>query len=142
MSGHGNGETLPIPLHVHRKNCHHRALYGLSCAQYDGLRWRSGDRCEICGVRAEEVYRGLLYIDHDNRLGNGWNHVRGLVCSKCNSALRYVDNGFRKPTPAQQRYLDNSWFWTGLPPHLIDQPWLPEKCEHPSWVASRVSRPA
>jgi len=134
----GIGETLPIPLHQHRKTCHHRT-YNLSCVQYDELQWRAGWRCQVCGVRAEDVQKRPLYIDHDNRLGNGWNHVRGLVCSKCNSGLRYVDNGYRRPSPQQQRYLDNAWFWQGLRPNLIEQPWLPETCVNPNHALSTLS---
>lgn len=133
-------ETLPIPLHVHRKTCHHR-MYRLSCTAFDALRRRAGDRCEICRVRAEDVQKRALYIDHDNRLGDGWNHVRGLLCSKCNSAMRYVDNGYRKPSPAQQSYLDKSWFWTGLAESRRDRPWLPDICVHPNHAVYRSSRP-
>lgn len=133
-------EPLLLPLHEHRKNCHHR-IYGLSCAAFDSLRWRANDRCEVCGVRAEDVQKHPLYIDHDNRLGNGWNHVRGLVCSKCNSALRYIDNGYRKPTPEQQHYLDRSWFWSGIPEQRRGTPWLPETCKNRNHALSRLDRP-
>lgn len=123
-------DALLLPLHVSGCNSH-TSPYRLTCEDYDALLWRSGNRCEICRARPEDVQRRRLYIDHDNRLGTGWNHVRGLVCTKCNSALRYVDNGFRKPTPEQQRYLDNAWFWTHLPPNELELPWLPETCKNP-----------
>ena len=124
--------TLPIPLHIHRDRCHHRSVYGLPCVVYDAMLWRAGNRCEICGRTPEEARQPKLYIDHDSRLGTGWNHVRGLVCARCNSHLRYVDNGYRQPTPGQQRYLDNAWFWTILPDWQLEQPWLPETCHNPN----------
>lgn len=115
-----------LPLHAHRPTCTHWCKYGLPCREYDRLLWRSGNRCEVCRVRAEDVQKRPLYIDHDGRLGTGWNHVRGLVCSKCNVLMSYVDCGYRRPTPEQQNYLDSAWFWTGLPSWQLEHPWLPE----------------
>lgn len=111
----------PLPLHQSKPNvrCHHSAVYGLSCDEYDRLLWQAGWRCQICSTPARDLYKGRLHIDHDSRRGNRWNHVRGLLCPKCNNGLRFVDSGFRSPTPEQQRYLDNAWFWTGLPPEQL-----------------------
>lgn len=125
-------------MHVHRKNCQHR-VYRLTCESYDALCWRSGGRCEICRVRAEDVQKRPLYIDHDGRIGDGFDHVRGLVCAKCNTGMRYVDNGHKRPTSAQQRYLDESWFWTALPPERQGKPWLPEPTSNRNaWVMPRT----
>jgi hypothetical protein len=138
-------DALPIPLHTPKKVCHHWAVYRLRCEEYDGLLWRAQDHCEICRRPAGELYNGKLHIDHDSRLGTAWDHVRGLLCAKCNSNLRYVDNGFREPTPEQRRYLDDAWFWTHLPPHRLEEPWLPKHCKHPnvslSWWDNPNPRP-
>ncbi|MGW1784572.1 endonuclease domain-containing protein [Streptomyces sp. NPDC002143] len=48
-----------------------------------------------------------LYIDHDHTLGI-WA-VRGLVCHRCNQALRAVDAGQRKRPAAVSRYLASAW---------------------------------
>lgn len=115
---------LPIPLHAPKRSCSHKAYY-LTCAQYDAMRWRAGDRCEICGVRAEDVQKPPLHIDHDGRLGNGLDHVRGLLCARCNHHLSLCDNGNKLPNEAQQQYLDDAWFWAWMPPHRLELPYFP-----------------
>lgn len=115
---------LPLPWHQPKKQCTHRGYY-LTCAQFDAMRWRADDRCEICGVRAEQVQKRPLYIDHDGRLGNGFDHVRGLLCARCNTRLRWCDNGYKQPNRWEQHYLDFAWFWTWLPPERIELPFLP-----------------
>lgn len=123
-------DQLALPWHQPKKGCTHRCYY-LTCAQFDAMRWRAGDRCEICRVRAEQVQKRPLYVDHDGRLGNGFDHVRGLVCARCNAQLRFVDNGYRRPTPEQLRYLDMSWFYELLPPERQGLPWLPPPTDNP-----------
>lgn len=128
LVGESRSGATPLPLHEPKPKfrCHHYAVYGMACDEYDDLLWRAGDSCEICRKPAAELYKGRLCIDHDGRLGNGWNHVRGLLCPRCNSNLRYVDNGYRPPTPEQRRYLDEAWFLTGLPATHLELPWLPD----------------
>lgn len=94
--------------------CHH-TLYLLTCDAFEELRAWAEYRCQICGLPEDETKVGYLGIDHDARRGNGRDHVRGLLCSKCNTGLRYVDDGTREPTPEQARYLANAWFWTHHP---------------------------
>lgn len=97
------------------RSCHHEVYY-LSCQVYDALWERAGGRCEVCRATPDEVPAGRLFIDHDRAVGDGWNGVRGIVCAKCNSGLRYVDSGFREPSETQRRYLAASWYFThGLP---------------------------
>lgn len=115
----------PLPWHESKKTCHHRMVYGLTCFGFDEMRWRAAGRCEICRVPQERLYKGRLLIDHDHRLGNSQNHIRGLICPKCNAAMKYVDNGFRKPTHAQLMYIYNSWFWQWLPDEHRDEPYFP-----------------
>lgn len=110
-------------------------LPGLTCDLHTAMRWRADDRCEICRVRAEEVQQRPLHVDHDHRLGTGWNHIRGLLCSRCNNHMKYVDNGHWKPTPEQLRYIENAWFWVLLPPDQIDQPYFPPSPKYPTWSA-------
>lgn len=94
--------TNPTPGH---ETCHHR-IYFLSCDAYEALLARAAGRCEHCSIPAEAIYRGKLLIDHDSRIG--WEAVRGLVCAKCNSHMRFVDRGLR-PVDAQTfAYLDRS----------------------------------
>jgi len=78
--------------------CHHR-IYGLDCADFLALLDRAGSACEVCG--REDV---KLQIDHEHG-PNDWGPVRGLLCPKCNTAMKYVDSGFREPTQALRRYV-------------------------------------
>jgi len=91
------------------------------------MHWRAQGRCEIC----QRPYDSLG-VDHDHRLGNTIDHTRGLLCDKCNRAMTYVDNGFRPATPAQQRYIDQAWWRTWLPPELQDEPYTPPPPSNPS----------
>lgn len=64
--------------------CSHRA-YQLDCDDYDRLIAHAGGRCQACSVAPEETPHGFLVIDHDASVGQ-WA-VRGVLCSKCNTAL-------------------------------------------------------
>lgn len=89
--------------------------HGLSCEEFDELLRRAAGRCEVCGIAQAEATLQRLCIDHDHRRGTGRDHLRGMVCVKCNCSLSYVDNGMRAPTDEQATYLQNAWFWTHHP---------------------------
>lgn len=76
----------------------------LTCEEYDALRARAGDRCEICGYGPSP----LLHIEHDRRI-EGIHAVRGLTCAKCNALMRYVDEG-TKESPLAETYEQNAWY--------------------------------
>ncbi len=79
-------------------SCHHR-MYGLTCDDFAALLDHAGYACEVCG--REDV---KLQIDHAHA-ADDWGPVRGLLCPKCNTAMKYVDSGFREPcTEALARY--------------------------------------
>ena len=44
---------------------------------------RRSSCCEICGIRATELTKKTLFIDHDHNTGR----VRGLLCTNCNAGL-------------------------------------------------------
>lgn len=88
--------------------CHHRN-YRLTCEQYDRLLRRADGHCEICGIAAEDTPAARLGIDHDHHAGDGQNHVRGMLCAKCNCNLKYPERGDRPFTDAERRYLANAW---------------------------------
>lgn len=91
----------PLPERGH-ETCNHRH-YLLTCKQYEYLLRRSGGRCEICHLPAEENTSGRLYIDHDPARGR-WA-VRGLLCRTCNATERFshvVD---------ARRYHESAWYW-------------------------------
>lgn len=89
------------------ETCHHGA-YRMNCDEYEALLRRSQGRCEICGIARRDAPTGQLYIDHDGKYG--YPAVRGIVCPKCNSLLRYVDRYQKPATPEVRKYLGDPWF--------------------------------
>lgn len=81
---------------IEQHGTHHHGIYGLTCQDFDALLDGCESSCEVCG--REDV---KLQIDHAHDSGV----VRGLLCPKCNTAMKYVDSGFREPTEALQRYV-------------------------------------
>ncbi|MDX3328826.1 endonuclease domain-containing protein [Streptomyces sp. ME02-6979-3A] len=100
--------------------CVHYLNYGLTCDQYDDMRRRAGERCEICQTPEAETTRGMLVVDHFQ--GGGAWFVRGMLCDRCNSvmsrhdraavwgpaslpfqerAAEYHRNAYGKPTPEE-----------------------------------------
>lgn len=51
--------------------------YNITLEQYDFLRIQQGQKCLICSREQ------ALVVDHCHKFG----HVRGLLCSNCNSGL-------------------------------------------------------
>ncbi len=91
---------------MNHSSCQHVA-YRLSCHDYDEL-WQHADgKCEICRIAPEETPDGKLFIDHAQHYG--YFAVRGLLCSKCNSLMRYVDRGEKYDARAAA-YMANAWF--------------------------------
>ena len=101
-------------------SCRHVA-YRLSCADYDAMLERAQGRCEICKIPAEQTPRGSLCIDHDPRYGGRVWAVRGLVCDKCNSLLRFTDR-YQKFDRRVYAYYRSAWFATRprMPAELAD----------------------
>jgi hypothetical protein len=58
-------------------------------------------------VAPEDTPHGQLFIDHAGEYG--YFAVRGLLCSKCNTFMRFVDRG-TKAAGYASRYLQNAWF--------------------------------
>jgi len=90
----------------HHATCHH-GMYRLTCEDYDAMWEHAGGRCEICRVPAADTPDGKLFIDHAQEYG--FFAVRGMLCSKCNSLMRYVDRGEKSDRRAFA-YRSNAWF--------------------------------
>jgi predicted HNH restriction endonuclease len=61
---------------------HLKRTYGMTTEEYDTMLNAQGGRCAICG---ESPLRRRLHVDHDHETGR----VRGLLCSRCNTALEW-----------------------------------------------------
>jgi hypothetical protein len=86
--------------------CSHER-YRMTCADFDALWQHAEGRCEICRIGPEDTPDGKLFIDHARQYG--FFAVRGLLCSKCNSLMRYVDRNEKQDHRATA-YLANAWF--------------------------------
>lgn len=89
------------------RSCHHWT-FSLTCEEFERLRQRAEGRCELCGTEEEKTPRGVLCIDHDTRYDP--RAVRGLICDKCNSHLRFVENGSRPIDPRVRQYYRQAFF--------------------------------
>lgn len=69
--------------------CHHFDMHGLTCDEYDDMRRRSDDRCDICRTPEAETGGKRLVVDHF-QARRMWI-VRGLLCDGCNSLMSKFD---------------------------------------------------
>ncbi|MEJ7873163.1 MAG: endonuclease VII domain-containing protein [Rubrobacteraceae bacterium] len=60
--------------------------YGVAVAEYDDLLLKQDGRCAIC-KRLPYTKKGLV-VDHCHQTGA----IRGILCSRCNSALGMLDD--------------------------------------------------
>lgn len=65
--------------------------YGITVDDYERLLKDQNGTCAICGNEETRIGTKSLHIDHDHATG----HVRGLLCSRCNSLL-----GFAREKPS------------------------------------------
>ena len=67
-----------------------KSRYGLSKADYDEIFAAQSGVCAICQTLPIEKRRtpGRLDVDHCHQS----NHVRGLLCRRCNSGLHFLEN--------------------------------------------------
>lgn len=63
-----------------------KTVYGVTDAQYDAMLAEQGGLCKLC--RGTPNGRGILHIDHCHATGR----IRGLLCSKCNTALGLLND--------------------------------------------------
>jgi len=69
--------------------------YGLTLEEYENLRIEQNYCCKICGKHESLNQHGKLDIDHCHTNG----HVRGLLCTQCNTAIGLLsddENRIRK----------------------------------------------
>lgn len=106
--------------------CNHTA-YGLTCEDYEAMRDRAQDKCEICNTPDHQTTRGRLIIDHFQ--SKDLFFVRGLLCDRCNSVMSRHDrtrpwgpaslpfadkartyhlNAFGRPTPEELQRADEA----------------------------------
>lgn len=64
-----------------RKEYHFQSKYGLSMDDLNRMKERQNNLCKICKEEAP------LVVDHDHETGK----VRGMLCSRCNLAVAYLE---------------------------------------------------
>ena len=65
------------------RESHLQRSYGIGVADYERMQREQGNRCAGCGWSPRPDQR-RLHVDHNHKTGK----VRGLLCWKCNSALK------------------------------------------------------
>jgi hypothetical protein len=66
-----------------RRNQRLKANYGISQSDYESMLRLQNFSCKICGKKHSEKRGKKLHVDHCHENG----HVRGLLCTSCNTAL-------------------------------------------------------
>lgn len=57
--------------------------YGITLADYNAMVGAQAGKCGVCGCEPEK-----LVVDHCHAT----NYVRGLLCSKCNAGIGFLDD--------------------------------------------------
>lgn len=66
----------------YKRDKSYKRLYGISLEQYNQLFVEQSGRCAICNIHQSELNKALV-VDHNHST----SIVRGLLCSKCNTAI-------------------------------------------------------
>lgn len=61
--------------------------YGITLDDYNKMFKQQGGCCAVCGKHQNEIKR-ILHVEHNHKT----NEIRGLVCSKCNLAIAYLED--------------------------------------------------
>ena len=69
---------------------HRLAMYGVTRQTYNQMVMEQCGNCAICG-RPETAKNRQLCVDHDHATGK----IRGLLCSRCNTALGLMQDDDR-----------------------------------------------
>lgn len=80
------GRCEPKVKREQKERAHARAVertYGLLPGDYQAMYEAQGGKCAIAKCRARGITRRLA-VEHDHKIGNVREAVRGLVCSKHN----------------------------------------------------------
>lgn len=80
---------------------HLKKTFGLSPGQWERLLTQSQGRCDICATSFRNVTQEPA-VDHCHR--TGW--IRGLLCTRCNTALERLDNHGRHWAQRALEYLE------------------------------------
>ncbi len=73
-----------------RKDTQLYKKYGISLLEYNKILSKQDECCSICG-KHQSLFKKKLMVDHNHSTGQ----VRGLLCSKCNIGLGYVEESIQ-----------------------------------------------
>ena len=73
---------------VNVRRHHLKKFYGVTPDDYERMLEMQNGRCAICRSPADTSFHKRLCIDHNHETGA----VRGLLCSKCNSAIGLLND--------------------------------------------------
>lgn len=85
-----NNPDLVHAQRLGKRGAHRHRTYGVTQARYKSMLEAQGNVCAICREPERRVAKnGLDYelgVDHDHSTGE----VRGLLCTRCNSAIAFL----------------------------------------------------
>lgn len=81
--------------------------YGLSPDDVEQRIAEQGGCCALCGMPFDETERLKPVVDHDPRLGNRREAVRGILHQECNRQLGYIER-WRARLPEALEYADKA----------------------------------
>lgn len=91
----------PEQIQAIRRRAKVKSRYGITHSEYESILAMQGGACAICGTE-DTGYWDRFHIDHCHTTG----HVRGLLCTKCNTGLgMFLDN--RELLLSAIKYLDS-----------------------------------
>jgi hypothetical protein len=79
-------KKMPEVFKNYDRKTHLKRHYNLSLDEYNLIYEKQLGKCACCGKHQHELKRALD-VDHDHTTGE----IRGLLCSRCNTAIGYVE---------------------------------------------------
>ena len=86
-SGSKRRKKDPEKYYIKRREEGLKRNYNLTLEEYNNLLIKQNSNCAICGVNQSQLKKPL-YVDHNHTT----DKVRGLLCSRCNSAIGLMDD--------------------------------------------------
>ena len=73
---------------IKQREWSYKRRYGISIEEYNQLSESQNHACKICGSIDSRRGNKFLMVDHNHETGE----VRGLLCSRCNSAIGLLED--------------------------------------------------
>lgn len=72
----------------YRRMLHLRSTFNITLEDYAIMLKKQNNCCAICNISIDQIKQDVFDVDHDHKI----NVVRGLLCRKCNTYLKVVED--------------------------------------------------